>query len=168
MAQMFFNEIEAAKIAQNMERDGIDFYTRAADKAETDPVRETFLKLVDDEKKHLKRFQELDERLQDNREQGRGYTDDPDLGAYIHRLLETQVFAEDGSVARLADQAESDIEALGTAMKAERDAIIFYEEMLKHIDSSDARDAFGAIVDEEREHLRILGDRSEDCANLTG
>jgi len=36
------------------------------------------------------------------------------------------------------------------------------------IDSKDARAAFSTILDEEREHLRILGDRSDDCASKVG
>jgi len=168
MAKMFFNEIEAAKIAQNMERQGLDFYERAASKASDPAVRDTFLQLAEDEKGHLASFQELEETLQDRRREGAGYADDPELGAYIDRLLDTQVFAEDGAVAHLAKQAQSDYEALAVAMKAERDAILFYREMLDFVDSKAANETFGRILDEEREHLRILGERSDDCASKGG
>jgi len=125
MADKFFNEIEAAKIAQNMERQGLDFYERAASKASDPTVRDTFLGLAEDEKEHLTRFEELEEILHAERREGKGYTDDPELGAYIDRLLETQVFKEDGDVARLADQVESDYKALAVGMRAERDSILF-------------------------------------------
>ncbi len=167
MARMFFNEVEAAKIAQNMERGGIDFYQRAADKAETDETRDVFRKLVEDEKKHLVRFQELEEKLQAGRAEGDGYTDGEDVSAYIDRLLDTQVFAKKGDVARLSDQVKSDYEALAVGMRAERDAVAFYQEMIDFVDSKVATEAFGQILAEEREHLRILGERSEHCENFT-
>ena len=167
MARMFFNEVEAAKIAQNMERDGIDFYQRAAAKAKAEATRDAFLRLSEDEKKHLARFEELEEGLQARRAEGPGYTDEADLGAYIDRLLDTQVFAKDGAVARLVEQAESDYETLAVGMRAERDAIVFYQEMLDFLDSPEAKEAFGRILAEEREHLKILGERSQQCENYT-
>jgi rubrerythrin len=168
MTGKFFNEIEAAKIAQNMERHGLDFYRKAAARAKDTATRDLFLRLAEDEKKHLARFEELEEILQADRRAKKGYTDDADLAAYIDRLVETQVFAEEGAVARLAEQATSDYEALAVAIRAERDAILFYQEMMAFIESNRARAAFSTILDEEREHLRILGDQSEHCENFQG
>jgi len=168
MAQKFFNEIEAAKIAQNMERHGLEFYRKAAAKAKETATRDVFLRLAEDEKKHLARFEELEETLQAARREGAGYTDDADLSAYIDRLVETHVFAEEGAVARLAEQATSDYEALSVAIRAERDAILFYQEMLDFIDSKAAREAFSRILQEERGHLQTLGDQSEHCEDFQG
>jgi rubrerythrin len=166
MPKTFFNEIEAAMIAQNMEKHGLEFYQRAAARAKDTATRDLFLRLAEDEKKHLARFEELEEILQADRRAKKGYTDDADLAAYIDRLVETQVFADEGTAARLADQARSDYEALAVAIRAERDSILFYQEMMSFIESNLARAAFSTILDEERAHLRILGDQSEHCENF--
>jgi len=168
MAQMFFNEIEAAKIAQNMETNGLAFYEKAAARAQDQGTRDVFLQLVEDEKEHLARFQDLEEQLQADRRSGTGYADDAEIGAYIDRLLKTQVFGSESDVARLADQAESDYATLAVGMRAERDAITFYQEMLDFVDSKIAKEAFTHILKEERKHLQILGDRSEHCENYVG
>ena len=168
MAQKFFNEIEAAKIAQNMERHGLEFYRKAAARVKDMATRDVFLRLAEDEKKHLAQFEELEETLQAARREAAGYTDDADLTAYIDRLVETQVFADEGAVARLAEQATSDYEVLAVAIRAERDAILFYQEMLDFIDSNAAREAFSRILQEERGHLQTLGDQSEHCENFQG
>jgi rubrerythrin len=167
MARMFFNEIEAAKIAQNMERDGIEFYQRAAAKAKTEGTRKVLARLSEDEKKHLARFEELEETLQARRAGAAAYTDEAEIAAYIDRLLDTQVFRKEGDVARLVEEAESDCEALAVGMRAERDAIVFYQEMLDFTDSRAAKEAFGQILLEEREHLKTLGERSDQCENHT-
>ncbi|HUU93239.1 MAG TPA: ferritin family protein [Phycisphaerae bacterium] len=168
MSQMFFNEIEGAKIAQNMEKNGVVFYQKAAAKAESAAVRDTFLQFAEDEKTHLARFEELEETLQRERRNGAGYADDAEIASYIDGLLKTQVFGDEGDVARLADQAEDDLAALAVAMRAERDSILFYQEMMGLVDSKDAQAAFSTILDEERDHLRILGERSEHCENCQG
>jgi rubrerythrin len=164
MSQLFFNEVEAAKIAQNMEKNGLAFYRKAAAKAKDVAVRDLFLKLAGDEKGHLARFEELEETLQAARRDQAGYADDTEIAAYIDRLLQTQVFGDAGDVARLAEQAADDVEALGVGMKAERDSIVFYQEMLDFVDSKVAKTAFASILKEERQHLRLLGELSEDCA----
>jgi len=168
MAQMFFNEVEAAKIAQNMERNGLSFYQKAADQAKDPATRDVFLQLAEDEKEHLAYFEELEDKLQDERRDGAGYTDDAEINSYIDRLLKTQVFGDESDVARLADQSESDYDSLAVGMRAERDAITFYQEMLDFVDSKTAKDAFTNILKEERKHLQLLGDRSEYCENFQG
>jgi len=161
---MFFNEIEAAKIAQNMEENGLKFYERFAAKTKNRGVRDLFLQLIEDEKKHLAAFQELEETLRARGTGASGSADDPNLSAYIERLLKTQVFSDSGDVARRADQAKDDGEALAVGMKAERDSIVFYQEMMDFVDSKEAREAFGWILKEERRHLSLLGERAADRA----
>ena len=167
MSQMFFNEIEAAKIAQNMEKHALEFYQKAAAKTRNPAVRDIFLQLAEDEKGHLATFEELEETLQAARREQAGYADDSEIGAYIDRLLQTQVFCDTCAVTRLADQAKDDLEALAVGMKSERDAIVFYQEMLDFVDSKAAKEAFSDILKEERRHLKILGDRSDDCSGKT-
>lgn len=161
MSQIFFNEIEAAKIAQTMEANGLEFYRRSAARTQDAGARRIFQDLAAEEKEHLALFEELEETLQARRRDGPGYADDAEIGAYIARLLQTQVFATAGDAGRLADQAADAYEAFATAMRAERDAIVFYQEMLDFVDSKEAKDAFEKILVEERRHLRILGDRAE-------
>jgi rubrerythrin len=159
MSQMFFNEVEAVRIAQSMERNGLAFYQQSAAKSQSPSVRGLFLRLGEDEKHHLATFEELEDKLQAS-EADVPAEEDPDLGAYVQRLLETQVFADDGAVARLAREAKDDAAALAVGMKAERDSVLFYQEMLDFIDSKIARDAFQWILKEERRHLQILGDEA--------
>jgi len=164
MAQMFFNEIEAARIAQDMERSGLEFYERMAARFQDRGCREMFLQLASDEKTHLAAFEELERAL---RAHGGGETiaeDEGQMGAYIAELLKTQVFSESGGAANLAARVTRDTEAIAVGMKAERDSIVFYREMIDFVDSKMARDAFASILKEERRHLTILGQRGQEVA----
>jgi rubrerythrin len=167
MAQMFFNEVEAAKIAQNMETNGLAFYEKAAAKTRNPKVRDVFLQLADDERKHLAAFAELEEILQTRRIDGAGYTDDSEIGAYIDRLMQSQVFCDQCSVTGLLSQANEDLDALAVGMRAERDSILFYQEILDFVDSKEAKESFTWILKEERKHLQLLAARAESCAGST-
>jgi rubrerythrin len=166
MSQMFFNETEAARIAQSMETQGLAFYEAAAAKTHSPAVRETFLKLAQDEMHHLAAFRELEAACAKRRDTP-ATEDEDEVGIYIQRLLQTQVFCERGSAARLSKKAYDDLEALGVGMRAERDSILFYQEMLDFVDSKEAKAAFTWILKEERKHLAVLAERSEECSRMT-
>ena len=163
MSQMFFNEIEAARIAQDMEKNGLAFYQHAAGKSANAKVREIFQKLIEDEKKHLAAFAQLEATLEARRTAGTEFADDVELGAYIEQLLGTQVFCEKCGATVMLDKAKDDCSALAVSLQAERDAILFYQEMLNFVDSKEAKAAFEWILKEEREHLMTIGQRGTAC-----
>ena len=163
MSQMFFNEIEAVRIAQNMEKNGLAFYQHAAAKSANAKVRETFQQLIEDEKGHLKAFEELEATLEARRTAGAEFEDDKELGAYIDQLLRTQVFCEKCAATDMLQQAKDDCTALAVSLQAERVAIIFYQEMLGYVDSKEAKEAFDWILKEERQHLVTIGERGTSC-----
>ena len=167
MSSTFFNDVEAAKIALSIERNGQKFYNGAARKARDPNVKRIFKQLASDEKEHIELFESLHQQLLD-RPRRQGYVDSDEVNAYVQRLVDTQVFADEGTVARLVDQIDSDIGALGVGIRAERDALLFYQEMINFTDSKAAREAFGKIIEEERRHLVELGRRSDDCEKLHG
>ena len=167
MSSMFFNDVEAAKIAVNMERNGLDFYKQMAAKTQDANVRKVFEQLAADETEHIGIFEELHEKLLAEPRRA-SYLDNEELDAYMQRLVSSHVFGDEGSVARLAAQTETDIEALGVGMRAERDTMLFYHELLSNTDSAAAREAIERIIDEERRHLTELHERSEQCENLHG
>jgi rubrerythrin len=163
MSQMFFNEIEAVRIAQNMEKNGLAFYQHAAAKSANAKVRETFQQLIEDEKSHLKAFEQLEAALEARRTAGAEFEDDKELGAYIDQLLRTQVFCQKCAAADMLQQAKDDCTALAVSLQAERDAILFYQEMLGYVDSKEAKEAFDWILKEERQHLVTIGERGTSC-----
>ena len=163
MSQMFFNEIEAVRIAQNMEKNGLAFYQHAAARSSNAEVRKVFQKLIEDEKNHLKTFDELEETLEARRTAGAELEDDAELGAYIDRLLQTQVFCGKCAATSMLDMAKDDCSALAVSLQAERDAILFYREMLGYVDSTEAKEAFDWILKEERQHLVTIGQRGTSC-----
>jgi rubrerythrin len=50
------DELEAFKIAMQMEKEGIDFYSKLADEAETEKEKMLFKKLINEEQQHYNIF----------------------------------------------------------------------------------------------------------------
>jgi len=167
MSSMFFNDVEAAKIAVNMERNALVFYTEAAKRTRDPAVRNIWEQLAADELDHIKTFEDLQQKLLEE-PRSTSYLDSEEVDQYMRRLVETHVFAADGAVKRLLDDADNDIAALGVGLQAERGVILFYQEMVNFTDSSAAREVFRRIIEEERRHLVALAERSEHCENLQG
>jgi rubrerythrin len=164
---MFFSEVEAVKIAQNMEDLGLSFYRKAADKAWSPQVKKVFHQLAQQELAHLERFQELARVLQAQPQGHAGPVRDFESDPYFKPLQEMASFRAGGDVDRLAAAAVSDCDALAVGMQAERDAILFYMEVIGAVESSLARAAFSTILEEERQHLQRLGDLKKTCERRT-
>ncbi|HOI54791.1 MAG TPA: ferritin family protein [Phycisphaerae bacterium] len=167
MAKTMFNDVEAAKIAVNMERSGLAFYTYAAARVKDPAVRKVFERLASDEREHITAFEDLHERLlQEPRRES--YFDDEAIDLYMRRLVGSHVFSDEGAARRLLDDTDSDIAALGLAMRVERDVMLYYQEMLNFSASPAAREVFQAIAEQERRHLMTLAERSEKCEDFQG
>ena len=167
MSSMFFDDLEAVKIATAMERNGLDFYVRATARTRDPNVKKMFLRLGDEERNHITLFEDLQKKLQAAPPRP-GAADDDETAAYVQHLVESHVFSETGTPARLLAEAADDIAALAVGIRAERDALLFYQEMLQFTDSQAARAAFEQIIAEERKHLAALAETSQRCHELHG
>ena len=167
MSTMFFDDLEAVKIATTMEQSGLDFYTRAAERTRDPHVKKMFLHLAGEERQHLALFEELQKKLQAEPRNPNGVEDD-ETTAYVQHLVESHVFSAAGTPARLLAEAADDIAALAVGIRAERDALLFYQEMLAFTDSQAASAAFERIIEEERLHLAALAETSQRCHELHG
>ncbi|GAV24884.1 rubrerythrin [Carboxydothermus islandicus] len=138
------------KLAQNMEIRGIEFYEKAFKLAQVEEVRETFRFLIEEEKEHVRFFEKLLEKDWDveiSAESSRylkGIFDFPFLG---EKELE--------EVSRYTREKE----ALELAAQAEKDAILFYQELSNVILDEKLKDAIGKIIEEEKMHLVAIRER---------
>ena len=155
MANASFNDVEAAKIAINMERNGRLFYSRAAERVTQSEVKAVFQRLAEDEQSHIAMFEDLHERLLAE-PQRESYLDGDEIDLYMQRLVESHVFSDEGTVGRLIEQVDSDLGALAVGMRAERDTMLFYQEMVNFASSETARAAFAKIIDEERDRKSVV------------
>lgn len=157
MVIRYLNDDEAFKVAINLEKDGLRFYTGAARNIKDEKTRRVFLKLAEDEKLHLELFKKLDEELPSG-PAGRPKDIDDEVVAYLNSLVDTGVFK--GVQKRLEElKSLEDVDALQIGIQAEKDSILFYQEAYKNSITPSGKKAFKRLIGEEKKHLIILTER---------
>ncbi len=152
------NDIEAAKVAIGLEKDGIAFYTEASLLARSPKVKEVFRRLAGEEKDHLEKIRRWQAELIESGP-GDSFWEAPEVELYIRSLVNSGIF-QDG-VTETAASIHDDREALKLAVAAEKDSILFYQEASKRCRSPEGRNMFTRLIEEEKQHFRQLQEELE-------
>jgi rubrerythrin len=147
----FFRSGELYRMAAEMERTGLAFYNTIAEQAKDLTVKAVFGYLAIAEKRHLRTFKKLWSAAAKSSapETYRG-----EYKNYLAALLKEQVFPSSG-IARSRAARSSQLSALNTGLKAEKESILFYSGLLDLVPQQD-RTAIQKILAEEKRHLRKL------------
>ncbi len=153
MIEKKLNDYEAFRVGINLEKQGIEFYTKYADVVKNTDTRTTMLKLAEDEKEHLQLFEELSKEVGDEYK-GQPLINDELIRGYLATLIDADVFSE----APPEVEGMNEEEALKFAMNAEKDSILFYYDAYKYSTNKSGREAFGRLINEEQKHFMLLKD----------
>ncbi|MBE0478862.1 ferritin family protein [Candidatus Aerophobetes bacterium] len=139
----------AIKTAIKMENDGIKFYREAADKLSHPLGKKMFLSLSTDEERHLSVLKELLFDLKFSK-----------FEKYFGKLPTEKiktVFDEmkDQLKDRIATNSDEK-EVLKVGMQAEDKSVNFYQNFLQKVTDKNMKALFERLVEEEREHYKIL------------
>jgi rubrerythrin len=147
---------EVYRVAVEMERNGLAYYNVIAELATDPDTRSVYKYLASAEKRHLRLFKKL-WTLSRQSPSPESYSGE--YKSYLRVLLKDLVFSSSAS-ARSRAARSSNAAALNTGIKAEKDSILFYTEMLDMVAPED-RAAVQRILNEEKRHLsRLLDHRS--------
>ena len=147
----FFNSKELYRVAMEMERNGLAYYTGIAKNADDEQAGAIFDYLASSEKRHLKTFRKLWGNASKKKppESYKG-----EYRQYVRALIKDSVFPSPASAKSRAARSGPGT-ALRTGIKAEKDSILFYAEMLDLVEPPDKK-AVNRILAEEKRHLRRL------------
>ncbi len=142
-----FNAVEVIEMAKNIEKRGAEFYQTQADQVEDSDLKDLFSRLAEEENYHYKRFVDLAENIKEEVKDKADYVYDQDVSSYLQAIVEFSVFPEKGKV-----KISSVNEALLYATRAEKESIIFYQEMLNY-NSGETAKMLKDLMQEEKQHL---------------
>jgi rubrerythrin len=150
---VFFKEGELYRIAAEMERSGLAFYSQVARQAKDESTKAVYAYLITSEKRHLRKFNSLfsHSAKSSNPESYKG-----EYRNYLAALLKDMVFSS-SALARSRASKSSARTALNTGIKAEKDSILFYSGLLDLVPEEN-RTAVEIILAEEKRHLKRLMD----------
>lgn len=155
-----FDVQELISMAVKDEETGIAFYRGLAEGTDSETVKERARDISEQEEKHRSRFQSMLDDLGDVEpvEEYPGQYE-----RYVNNLLETRAFPEPEDAEEDARTCESDTEAIDTAMRLEKDTLLFLQEMRQFIPDTHT-DYVDEVVQEERDHLSDLAELKKEIA----
>jgi rubrerythrin len=145
-----FNADEIFEMAEQLERNGAEFYRTAA-KTVSDPRAGALLvQLADMEDEHEKVFARMRAQLTASQKAQTVFDPEQEAVQYLKAMADTRVFFE-----KVIDT--SSMEAiLKDAITAEKDSIVFYLGMRDAVPEEMGRRHLDQIIREEMGHIRLL------------
>jgi rubrerythrin len=148
-----FNANEILKMAEQIERNGYQFYTAAAENADDSRAKEFLLKLAAMERQHEEYFASLRDQLSDQERTMTIFDPEGEVEVYLRALADTRVFFE-----KQIDITSME-EILKAAITAEKDSIVFYLGMKKAVPERLGSGKVDDIIVEEMRHITMLSER---------
>jgi len=143
---------DALRVAIANEQRGLHFYTRALELTRDEATSEVFVRLVEEEKRHLLALQHEYEGLH---QRYPALDKEPPLLYFDYDRLE-DIFPQTQPHVLQTTQSFSPAEALYIAMAAERRSYEFFSDYADKVEYPQGRAIFKKFATEEQRHLRMI------------
>ncbi|MFC2157420.1 ferritin family protein [Acidobacteriota bacterium] len=145
-----FNADEVFGMAEQIERNGKEFYRAAAESVDDPENRDLLSHLADMEVQHEEIFKSLRKELSTSETEETTFDAAGEAGQYLKAFADSHVFYK----------KEIDVTTLEkifrAAIQAEKDSIVFYLGLKDAISLSHGKEQLNKIIKEEMGHLKIL------------
>jgi rubrerythrin len=146
-----FNVAEVVDMGIEKEKKRRDFYALTAEQFEDEKIKDLFTKLRDWEEEHISRFTEIRSALK-QKEISETYSGE--LESYMNVLIDDKLYKAITPEA-FSKEIASPKEAIERGMEFEKDAILFFSELLNHVKDGN-KETIQKLIDEEKQHLLYL------------
>lgn len=145
-----FNVDEIFIMAEQIERNGADFYRSAADAVVDTEARELLNDLARMEVEHEKTFKALRAEISEQEKESTVFDPEGEAVLYLRALADMRVFFEKKM------DLSSLTAILKSAIEAEKDSIVFYLGMKEAVPKNLGKERIQKIIKEEMSHIRLL------------
>ncbi|MEG6586530.1 ferritin-like domain-containing protein [Dendrosporobacter sp. 1207_IL3150] len=154
MKENLFSDLEGLRIAIEIEARGRDFYQAAYNKVEKEEHKNAFMLLKNEELHHLEKFTKIFNKIKENKEADSAeYLFDQETSRYLTVLAEDHIFPKSENADAIINKLTTIDEILRMAIQAEKDSIIFYDELSLKAKFEDSRKIFTILKAEEQTHV---------------
>lgn len=148
-----FNAAEIIDMGIEKEKKRRDFYGYAADKFKEKDMKDLFARLRDWEAEHIKKFTGIRDATQ-TYEISESYQGE--FGAYIKFVVDDTLYKQ-VSAGWFAKNVKKPIEAIEYGISFEKDAILFFSELLEYMMGPN-KEKVAELIGEEKQHLIYLSE----------
>lgn len=158
-----FNIDQILEIAEQIERNGVTFYRRMADKIDDLPLKTLLIELAEMEKDHEKIFHAMRDDLTAKEKESTIFDPEEEAVLYLQALADLRVFDQKAksefNVPDGLEEKEKIEKIFQEAINREKESIIFYTGMKDLVGKNLGRDKIDWIIKEEMKHIRLLANR---------
>ena len=155
---MIFNSDEIFEIAIQIEKNGQDFYRKAAKIAASSDISEFLISLAEMEVGHEELFKELKKSLSDYPQDEFPDMDDQ-LAHYLKSYANGKVFDPSSAPEDKINSEMSIQEIFDVAINFERESVIFFTLVKEMVPEEFGKDKIDVLIKEEITHIAILNNR---------
>jgi len=150
------NADEIYEMAEQIERNGVKFYRKAAQSISDRDVRQTLLDLADMEAEHEETFAGMRKQLSDRERELRVFDPENEVALYLQAMANGHVFDLKKDPGEQLTGTETVEDILKLAIDAEKDSIVFYLGLKDFVPAKAGKDRVEAIIKEEMGHIAVL------------
>jgi rubrerythrin len=155
MMTVTFNAFEVFEIAEQIERNGTDFYIRAAELFDDSKISDMFINLAKWEKQHEETFARMKEQLSEQGYQKNNSKSD-DLLPEPRVMAGMAVFGIRSKPAEELRGRQEKTDIIRRAVDKEKDSIVFYHGLKEFVPAESDKEKIDDIIQEEMKHIVIL------------
>jgi rubrerythrin len=149
-----FETSDIFEIAVRIEENGINFYRYAVQIAGDEKTKHIFEFLAGEEEKHKNTFRSILSRIEYHTVPE---TYSGEYGAYLRNYVDNNIIFTKEIMDREMAAIKNELEAIDFARRRELDSILYYQEVKQFV-SKDHHGDIDKIINEERNHFRMLSE----------
>ena len=153
-----FNADEIFEIAEQIERNGANFYRKAAETITNEDKKKFLIHLAEMEDEHEQTFKTMRSQLTQDEKIMITFDPEGESEKYLRALADTRIFYE-----KKIDTTSLE-EIFKTAITAEKDSIVFYLGIKDVVPEHLGKQKLDVIIKEEMGHIRLI---SKELLELT-
>ena len=154
-----FNANEIFEMAEQIERNGVKFYRKAAEIFADQDISQTLLELADMEVDHEKTFADMRKQISSKQRELITFDPENEVALYLQAMASGHVFDLKKDMSKQLTGEESVADVLNMAIQAEKDSIVFYTGLMKFIPATAGREKVEDILGEEQGHIVVLSQK---------
>ncbi len=151
-----FNAFEIFEMAEQIERNGVKFYRKAAEIFTDRDISQTLLAFAEMEVEHEKTFADMRKQLSSKQRELMTFDPENEVALYLQAMAGGHVFdlKKDMSLQLTGEESIEDV--LNMAIQAEKDSIVFYTGLIKFVPAPAGKEKVEDIIGEEQGHIVVL------------
>ena len=154
-----FNAFEIFEMAEQIERNGVKFYRRAAEIVGDKDMRKTLLDLAEMETEHEKTFENMRKQISHKERDLITFDPENEAALYLQAMASGHVFDLKKDMSKQLTGKETAEDILKMAVQAEKDSIAFYIGLKRFVPAPAGKEKVEDIIGEEMSHIVVLDEK---------